>query len=231
MKLINSYQKKIWQSSAELNNNILISYVNAKKTAKILDIGVFRGIIARERFVNIKNPEIHGVDVDDKALSSAKKFGINVKKYNIEKGLPYKANFFDIVSANQIIEHLIDVDLFMSEIHRVLKPKGYLILSTENLSSWHNLFALFMGWQAFSQNISKVKNVGNPLRIWGDKIGEDIHRQIFTFRGLKELAQVHKFKIENTFGAGYYPFFGTLSSLLSKADPIHCAFIGFKARK
>ena len=231
MDFLSNYQKKIWQSSASLNNNILISYVKPAKTARILDIGVFRGILAVERFKNIKNPHIHAVDIDDEAISSAKKLGIKTKKFNIEKGLPYKSNFFDIVSANQIIEHLVDVDLFMKEIYRVLKPKGYLILSTENLSSWHNLFALLMGWQAFSQHISHLKNIGNPLRILGNSIGENIHRQIFTPRGLTELTEIHRLKIEKSFGAGYYPFWGSLSKIFSKIDPTHCAFIGLKARK
>ena len=231
MDFLSNYQKKIWQSSASLNNNILISYVKPTKTARILDIGVFRGILVVERFKNIKNPHIHAVDIDDEAISSAKKLGIKTKKINIEKGFPYKSNFFDIVSANQIIEHLVDVDLFMEEIYRVLKPNGYLLLSTENLSSWHNLFALLMGWQAFSQHISHLKNIGNPLRIWGNSIGEDIHRQIFTPRGLTELTEIHRLKIEKSFGAGYYPFWGSLSKIFSKIDPTHCAFIGLKARK
>ena len=231
MDFLSNYQKKIWQSSASLNNNILISYVKPAKTARILDIGVFRGILVVERFKNIKNPHIHAVDIDDEAISSAKKLEIKTKKFNIEKGLPYKSNFFDIVSANQIIEHLVDVDLFMEEIYRVLKPNGYLLLSTENLSSWHNLFALLMGWQAFSQHISHLKNIGNPLRIWGNSIGEDIHRQIFTPRGLTELTEIHRLKIEKSFGAGYYPFWGSLSKIFSKIDPTHCAFIGLKARK
>ena len=113
MGFLSNYQKKLWQSSASLNNNILISYVKPTKTARILDIGFFRGILVVERFKNIKNPHIHAVDIDKEAISSAKKLGIKTKKFNIEKGLPYKSNFFDIVSANQIIEHLVDVDLFM----------------------------------------------------------------------------------------------------------------------
>lgn len=231
--MLKSYLTNVWTDSAILNNQILKSLIAPTQKAKILDIGVYRAELIIDRVKNIKKPEIFAVDLDSQAIASCKKMGIKAKKYNIEKGLPYKSNYFDIVSANQIIEHLVNIDLFFSEINRVLKPKGYLILSTENLSSWHNLFALLLGWQAFSQHISTKKNIGNPLKlnleIGGDK--HDCHLQIFTPRGLKELAKMYNLKVESHYGAGYYPFGGNLSKLLSKIDPTHSAFIGIKARK
>src|SRR3989304_8780035 len=230
-RLFNKYLNYLWLKSAEQNNRILISRINRANFAKVLDIGCDSGKLIIERVQNIRKPEIYGIDIRSEAVSSSRKLGIRTKKGNAEKGLPFHSNFFDIVSANQIIEHLVNVDRFASEIYRVLKPNGYLILSTENLSSWHNIFALILGWQAFSQNISHLKNIGNPLRIWGDSIGEDIHRQIFTPRGLTELTEIHRLKIEKSFGAGYYPFWGSLSKIFSKIDPTHCAFIGLKARK
>lgn len=230
--MLKSYLTNVWRDGAKLNNQILKSLIEPQEKAKILDIGVYRAELIIERVKNIKKPEIYAIDMDDQAVNSCKKMGIKATKYNIEKGLPYNAKYFDIVSANQIIEHLVGIDLFISEIYRVLKPKGYLILSTENLSSWHNLFALLLGWQAFSQHISTKKNVGNPLKL-NLELGNlhDHHIKIFTPRGLKELAQMNHLKVEGQFGAGYYPFSGVLSKLLSKIDPIHSAFIGIKARK
>ena len=231
-KLLFSYFEKIWHDAADLNNKILKSCIEPEKKAKVLDIGFYRGELSVERFKNIKHPDIYGIDISQEAIKSGKKINIKTVKHNLEKGLPYKSNFFDIIAANQIIEHLVDVDLFMKEIYRVLKPKGYLILSTENLSSWHNLFALTLGWQAFSQHISRKSHIGNPLRL--HKIGredEDIHIKIFTLRGLKDLFSIYNFKVETTFGAGYYPIPYPFAKILSKIDPIHAAFIGLKARK
>lgn len=154
-------------------------------------------------------------------------------EHNAETKLPFKSNTFDVVSANQIIEHLINIDLFIEEIYRVLKPKGYLLISTENLSSWHNLFALLLGWQAFSQHLSSKRNIGNPLRMGPleNFEHESTHVKIFTLRGLKELLKLYGFKIELIYGAGYYPFPPPLSNYLVKLDPNHAAFIGIKARK
>jgi len=225
-----NYLTKIWHEAAALNNEIIVSLIKPGANMNILDVGFFRGDLVTKRFKKNKNSQIYGIDIDSEAISSAKHLGIMTKKYNIEKGLPYKSDFFDIVVANQIIEHLIDIDLFVKEIFRVIKPKGYVVVSTENLSSWHNIFALVLGWQAFSQHISTKINIGNPLRLAHGEVS-DIHNKIFTLRGLKDLFGAYGFKIESTFGAGYYPMPGILGRILAKLDPHHSAFIGFKARK
>ncbi|MCH7951963.1 class I SAM-dependent methyltransferase [Patescibacteria group bacterium] len=234
VKTLQSYLRKIWHHSAYLNNEILTSYVEPAKTASILDLGCDDGSIAVERFKNkINNPNIFGLDADLEKLKQARKRGIKAIKANVEKPFPFNSEAFDLVSANQIIEHLANADRFLKEIYRVLRPGGYLVLATENLSSWHNMCALLLGWQPFSQHISTVKNVGNPLRIARYEnypIG-GMHVRVFAPRGLKEIIELHQFTIEESFGAGHYPFPSTISKALSYIDPTHAAFIGVKARK
>lgn len=231
-KIIRRYLQTIWLDSAKFNNQIIIYLIKPDNNLRILDIGCSDGKNTLARFKNIRSPHIFGIDIEKKSVRKAQSLGITALQADIEKGLPFKSNFFDIICANQIIEHLYDIDLFTSEIKRVLKPNGYLVLSTENLSSWHNIFALFLGWQAFSQHLSLVKNIGNPIRL-GNYQGYDesgMHTKIFTPRGLRELFETYDFKIEEFFGAGYYPFFSFPSKILSKIDPTHTAFIGLKAR-
>lgn len=49
--------------------------------------------------------------------------------------LPIKADTFDVVILGEVIEHLDKPDLMLSEIHRVLKPSGHLILDTPSKSN------------------------------------------------------------------------------------------------
>ncbi|OGD85841.1 hypothetical protein A2164_00240 [Candidatus Curtissbacteria bacterium RBG_13_35_7] len=232
-RFLNRYLNYLWSKSAEQNNRLLISMINRANSAKVLDIGCDSGKLIIERVQNIRKPQIYGIDIRSEAVSSSKKLGIKTKKGNVERGLPFPSNFFDIVSANQIIEHLVNVDRFASEIYRVLKPNGYLILSTENLSSWHNIFALILGWQAFSQHISQIKNIGNPFRLsdWENIPACFTHVKIFTPKGLKDLFKMHNFQIIDFFGASYYPFPSLFSTFLAKIDPVHSPFIGIKAKK
>lgn len=227
------YLIKVWIDSARLNNQILQNLVEPTESAKILDIGCSEGKEVIKITKNIKKPQIWGIDIDNHSISRAKKLGIYAIKHNIENGLPLKSKSFDLVIANQIIEHILNVDLFIKELKRIIKPQGYLLVATENLSSWHNLAALFLGWQAFSQHLSYLKNIGNPMRMAKytnyDKSG--MHIKIFTPRGLTELLKLYGFEIEAFYGAGYYPFTSYLSKILSKIDRTHTAFIGAKARK
>jgi 2-polyprenyl-3-methyl-5-hydroxy-6-metoxy-1,4-benzoquinol methylase len=44
----------------------------------------------------------------------------------------------DVISALEVIEHIIDTDRFLQEIRARLKPGGWLLLSTPNISSLRN---------------------------------------------------------------------------------------------
>jgi 2-polyprenyl-3-methyl-5-hydroxy-6-metoxy-1,4-benzoquinol methylase len=48
-------------------------------------------------------------------------------------------NYFDVVLAGEVIEHVLDTDLFLKRCFDALSPGGYLLLTTPNLSSFANL--------------------------------------------------------------------------------------------
>jgi len=232
--ILTNYLWNVWRQAAQDNNARVASLVETTQAASLLDLGCDDGTIALDRVKDkIKTPSISGLDVSKKKVALAKKKGINAEVANLQHPFPYASASFDLVTANQIIEHLVNVDGFLREIHRVLKPGGYLILSTENLSSWHNIAALLLGWQAFSQHISTVQNLGNPLRFfnYSKSKSEDLHVRIFTPRGLREIVEVHRLVVERTFSAGYYPLLPPVSGLFSAIDHTHSVYIGVKARK
>lgn len=234
LMILNAYLKQLWHQAAEENNANLARLLERNPQARVLDLGCDDGILVKERinkFVGSK--DIWGVDIDQKVLAKAKKLGLKTSCLDLNsQKLPFKNNFFDVVEANQVIEHLWDTDTFLEEIYRVLKPGGYLVISTENLSSWHNLFALILGFQAPSQDVSSKLRVGNPFSLCQDRPRPwTAHQRVFTLRGLKRMFEVYNFQVEKIVGAGYYPFPSILAKLLTKIDPFHTAFISLKARK
>jgi 2-polyprenyl-3-methyl-5-hydroxy-6-metoxy-1,4-benzoquinol methylase len=74
-------------------------------------------------------------DLADKARDR----GIEIVGHDLNHFFTLPDHSVDVVTANQVIEHLADTDQFVSELRRVLRPSGTLVVSTNNLASWHNI--------------------------------------------------------------------------------------------
>lgn len=82
--------------------------------------------------------KVQGVDIaPDRFMRSLSTLSIPVTRCNIEtERLPFPDHSFDLVTFNEIFEHLrIDLIFTLSEILRVTKHNGILLLSTPNLKS------------------------------------------------------------------------------------------------
>lgn len=51
--------------------------------------------------------------------------------FDVEKGLPFKNNLFDVVFERNLFEHLRNPGFHLDEVYRVLKRKGKLVLITD----------------------------------------------------------------------------------------------------
>lgn len=71
--------------------------------------------------------------------------------------LPFSGNTVDVVAAFELIEHIPDTYLFLSEIERVLKPNGYLILSMPFLYGHHD-FQDYYRWTTMGLQQSLFSN-------------------------------------------------------------------------
>lgn len=93
----------------------------------ILDIGFGNGcdLLNIKKALNHQNVFCYGIDSFVDQINLAQKLGVTAYLSNIEfDSLPFQESFFDIVVANQIIEHTKEIFWIFSEISRVLKPGG-----------------------------------------------------------------------------------------------------------
>jgi len=114
---------------------------------RILDIGCATGI-----FLNGMKElgwEVMGIEPNSSAAEYARKrFNIDVVNgYLNQVNLP--TNSFDVISVWDVLEHVPNIDEFLHEILRILKPTGTLIGSLPNAKSWERyLFGEFwVGWE------------------------------------------------------------------------------------
>ena len=170
-------------------------------------------------------------------LDKARAKGIKVHRSDLNEKLPFEDDTFDVVHANQLIEHLSDTDMFIKEVYRILKASGYLIISTPNLASFHNIICLLFGKQPYPAMVSDEVYVGTfPLphpakRSEIDKEPGPGHRRIFTFCALKEILEYHGFVVEKSLGSGFYPLPPPLARVICFLDKRHAVTISMKARK
>lgn len=115
----------------------IIEELELRKKDKILEVGCGNGYYLN-LLNNLKyNFDLVGIDTDKLALADAKKF-INDKTVKLiltdTSDLPFKSNTFDKVIMSEVIEHVESEGRVLSEIYRVLKPKGILVLTTCNIN-------------------------------------------------------------------------------------------------
>lgn len=124
---------KVAPLKIERTLKILLQYKNSD--AKILDYGC--GIGFNIYYYAKIFPRVYGIDNDKLSVEIArrqlKKLGCNkrILHYNGKK-LPFKNSTFDIVTANDVWEHVDDPRLMLKEIYRVLKKDGILFIHNPN---------------------------------------------------------------------------------------------------
>lgn len=108
----------------------ILSHINGENLL-ILDIGSGSAWLA-EKLVNTSN-KIISSDVSLKNVQTAKKklSGNNLYHFVMDAFKPaIKDNFFDIIVASEVIEHTFEPAEFISNLIKLLKPGGKLIITT-----------------------------------------------------------------------------------------------------
>lgn len=110
-----------------------------KPDSKCLDFGAGRGNIKQMNFAN-RASFVAGVDPDTAIFENP--FLNEAKLLDLSNPvIPYKSATFDVVFSANVIEHISDPVFTFKEIARVLKPGGYFLAKTPNLTHYMPLIA------------------------------------------------------------------------------------------
>jgi SAM-dependent methyltransferase len=102
----------------------------------ILDIGCGTGLNAEH--LAAKGHTVVGIDLSPVAIEKFTRKGFEGIVCDLENaaGVPLPSGSFDLVFASEVIEHLGDTATFLTELNRLLRRGGTLVLSTPNSAFW-----------------------------------------------------------------------------------------------
>lgn len=211
------------------NRQLISELMLPAPSGVLLDVGCAGGEdAARLRDVTGAAHAI-GLELSDHLIEAAKGRALEIRRADLEQPWPVETESVDAVHSNQVIEHLAATDHFMREVRRVLKPGGYAVLSTNNLSSWHNVAALVFGWQPLPCHVSdELGALGSPFTL-GDEgaygEGTKRHLRLFTAGALSQLATHHGLSLDCGVASGYYPLRSRSARFMARHDPRHAVYL------
>jgi 2-polyprenyl-3-methyl-5-hydroxy-6-metoxy-1,4-benzoquinol methylase len=164
----------------------LFSHVDSKEPPRILDIGCATGALLS--WLEKRGWRVTGVEISDCAGYAKNKRNLDIYSLTLEE-IKFENEFFNIILASHLIEHLNDPRSFLVEVNRILKKNGRLFITTPNIN----------GFQA---------------RITGSRWRSAIfdHLYLFSIQTIKKMLNASGFAIESrhTWGglaAGLAPVF------------------------
>ena len=169
---------------------VISKVIPTNKKMRILDYGCGTGHIFKK--IQEMNPEstLIGADISPLAVKSiSKRFKKN--KFHVVfdgKKLPIKTSSIDFIAAFDVIEHTVDTDLLLKEFHRVLSPKGRILISTPYHGVIKNILISLIGFET----------VFDPF---------GVHIRFFTKQSLQEALKKRGFALLSN---GFYGRFAPL---------------------
>jgi len=195
--------------------HLVVAMCGTNKSPSILDVGAGYGkdLLAVKR--EIPEARMSAVEGYPQAVEFLRESGMQVESANLEREpLPFPNNSFEVVICNQVIEHTKELFWLISELARVCKTEGYLIIGVPNLGSLHNRIALLLGRQP------------PAIHVFGP------HVRGFTIDGLREFLQVEDLlRVERVVGGNFYPFPPSVSRALAHWLPGLAVSCFFAVRK
>ena len=172
--------------------------------AKLLDLGCNTGFHTQELAKSVGTNDVTGIEEESFEVPFKLVVG------NIDDGLPFENESFDVVTASHVIEHVSNTDLFAKEVYRVLKPEGYAVIATPNMANGRTILELLFNKQPYiAQTSDFFLPRGYPNEEWKSWWLETQagggHRRLFTMEGLVKLLVYYGFRVEYKIRQGYGP--------------------------
>jgi SAM-dependent methyltransferase len=163
----------------------MIRYEKARAggALRVLDVGCGDGTFSKMIFD--MGDDVYGINKRAERVEIARQKGVKASVADLGEQLPFDDQFFSLVYAAEVLEHVYDTEFFLHEAKRVLKRDGALIITVPNLACLPNRVRLVFGLYP--------RYVAPARKHWG--VGE--HVRAFTKGMLIELLARNGFEFED----------------------------------
>ena len=121
------YNPWIWENKTALKN--------IEPGSKILEAGCGTGSFLE--VMSKKGFNCTGLELNQAAVTVCQQKGLNVYKQLLEEHVTAHAEMYDVVCSFQVLEHVYDVNSFITTSLQCLKPGGKLIIAVPNNNPWY----------------------------------------------------------------------------------------------
>ena len=176
-------------------SRVALELASRLKTHDILDVGCGEGDVS-VALHELTGSRVVGLDISEVVVDHVRKRGLEAHRVAIgDEPLPFSDETFDLVYMAEVLEHLHHPDRALTEISRVLRANGHVLITTPNLACLPNRFLLALGLQPLFSEVSEVKVLGRGSVRLGDG-GEPVgHVRLFTKRALVQFLSLHGFEM------------------------------------
>ena len=109
-----------------------VEKISAKKSGNLLDIGTGTGYFINQ--MKTGGWSVTGIEQDADARNFGKShFGLDV--FDKDKLFEFNENTFDVITMWHVLEHIHRYDEYLTQIKKILKPDGKLIIAVPNYTS------------------------------------------------------------------------------------------------
>ena len=161
--------------------------------AKILDAGAGHGVLT----IALKDAGFNAIASDlHKGLAIFDAENIAYHEWHLEaQKAPFPDNSFDAVILSQTIEHFTFSPLHpLTEITRILRPEGIMIIDAPNISCFHNVSRLLRGkslhWNFKKHYLEQTPEVANGIPYY------DRHNHEYSYEDLQAIGNFFTLKTE-----------------------------------
>lgn len=153
-----------------LRREFLIEHIGSKKD--VLDAGCCTGYFSL--LLAEAGNNVTGLELNPEAAKKARERGVKIIEHDLEEDFPFEKETFDAVVGFEIIEHLYDPQHFLSESNRVLRPGGFILISTPNLNSLYQRLQVLFGFHIHFLGTYPEDSHGDHIRIFNKKTLKDL---------------------------------------------------------